>query len=393
MKEAKVCRVSEVKPETLNLQCRNGHWHLRATVNGIKIAQSLRTTDLEEARLKRNAILGPMQCLNDERNLLHYVERQLKGISVEEDAMVKERSKGPRLDSAWKTWERDPSRQQCRDTQLESHRKHWGEFLEWMRENHPDIQHCRLVSRAVCQEWASDVWATSRTINSYNKRICSVRYVFSSVCRIDEQMRQPMENIHKKKEIDAVGKEPFTDEELRLIFGCRDAEFVRLCAIGLYTTLRFSSARKLRWEDFSEDLSLLTAVHEKTGADATQVTAPELREILGRVPADGRHGYVCPGYAECMKSPAVCKIRAALQALGIQTAREIEGMNGKMRRVCIKGFHSFRHTAITLALRNGAGVAQVKRLAGHASEGMQARYTHLGAEDAGKANALIGKFW
>ena len=131
----------------------------------------------------------------------------------------------------------------------------------------------------------------------------------------------------------------------------------------------------------------------KKGADATQVTAPELREILGRVPADQRHGYVCPGFAEEAKSAAVSRVKMALQALGIQTTREVVGMNGQVRRACVKGFHSFRHTAITLALRNGAGVAQVKRLAGHASERMQARYTHLGAEDAGRANAVIGRFW
>ena len=86
-------------------------------------------------------------------------------------------------------------------------------------------------------------------------------------------------------------------------------------------------------------------------------------------------------------------MQRTLQAIGIRTTKQIVGKNGELRNACIKGFHSFRHTAITLALRNGAGVAQVKRLAGHASEGMQARYTHLGDEDAGDAAARIGKFW
>ena len=60
---------------------------------------------------------------------------------------------------------------------------------------------------------------------------------------------------------------------------------------------------------------------------------------------------------------------------------------------CVKGFHSLRHTAITLSLQNGATVASVRRLAGHATERMQAHYTHLGADTAGQASDAIGVFW
>ena len=63
------------------------------------------------------------------------------------------------------------------------------------------------------------------------------------------------------------------------------------------------------------------------------------------------------------------------------------------RTACVKGFHSLRHTAITLSLQNGATVASVRRLAGHASERMQQRYTHLGADTAGQASDAIGAFW
>ena len=63
------------------------------------------------------------------------------------------------------------------------------------------------------------------------------------------------------------------------------------------------------------------------------------------------------------------------------------------RTACVKGFHSLRHTAVTLSLQNGATVASVRRLAGHASERMQQRYTHLGADTAGQASDAIGVFW
>jgi integrase len=82
-----------------------------------------------------------------------------------------------------------------------------------------------------------------------------------------------------------------------------------------------------------------------------------------------------------------------LEVAGIQTRREVEGLNGQRRVACVKGFHSFRHTAITMALAAGKTSAQVRRLAGHATEAMQRRYTHLDADDAGDAAEAIGKFW
>ena len=362
-------------------------------VCNVQIRQSLHTGDLAEARMLRDAKLAMLRVHKDEKTLLLYLQRQLEGISKEEEEKAKSTLMGPQLAAAWGLFERDPGRRDCKQTQLDNHRHNWGEFLEWMKAKHPRVRFCREVTRGICQEWAADVWKNTRSINNYNKKISTVRYVFTSIIRYDEDFKQPMELIHRKKDVDAIIKEPFSTEDLLAIFGCQDEEFVRLCAVGLYTTLRFTDARTLRWDMMNADLSRLVAVHHKTGADASQVIAPELREILGRVPVAERTGYICPGYATMAKSFAIINMQRTLQAVGIRTTKQVIGKNGQLRNACIKGFHSFRHTAITLALRNGAGVAQVKRLAGHASEGMQARYTHLGEEDAGDAAARIGKFW
>lgn len=390
---AKKVQNLEGRAETTNLLCRNGHWHLRATVKGVRIEQSLRTTDLEEARLKRNAILGPMQCFNDERDLLKYVQRQLVGIDDEEEKRRATLERGIALKDVLTKWERNPNRRQCKEQQLKNHQSNWRKFLKWMAERHPEVQYCRQINRTTMQEWAIERLDGSRTSETYNKHLASVKYILGSMEEYDESFQSPAKFLKKKRTDDSISKEPFTEEELRAIFSAPDDEFVRLCAIGLYTTLRLGSARMVQWEMIAPDLEILRAVHDKTGADATQRIAQELKEILARTPAGKRSGPVCPNYAAMSKSDAAKKVQEMLNALGIRTHRMIMGINGKARRACIKGFHSFRHTAITLALRNGATIQQVKRLAGHKSEGMQARYTHLGAEDAGRANSLIGRFW
>lgn len=383
----------EQKADTKNLVMRNSTWHLNAMVNGVMIRRSLKTSDLGEARKKRDLILLPLQANADERQMLASVRRQLEGIKSEEEQRRKEEQKGVRLDSAWRFFVKDPHRRQCKDQQLKIHESNWTGFLKWLNKRYPTLVYCKELSRAICTEWAGDLLDSVKATNTYNHHVASVRLVLSAICNLYEDFRNPMEQIHCRKDSDCISKEPFSSEELNAIFATKDEEFKLLCAIGLYTTLRLGSARKVKWEMFDKNLSFLVAIHNKTGADASQEVAAELRELLQSIPPEKRVGYVCPTYAEKPTAAAALMVQQHLVALGIQTHREIAGINGQIRNACVKGFHSFRHTAITLALKNGATISQVKRLAGHASERMQGRYTHLGADDAGKANALIGRFW
>jgi integrase len=202
-----------------------------------------------------------------------------------------------------------------------------------------------------------------------------------------------MAGIVKKRETDCVGKEPFTTAELQRIFACLDDEFRLLCAIGLYTTLRLSDAARLRWEQLTPDLGYLDTRHSKTGADASMRTPGPLRELLARVHPQERQGPVLKRYGTMPRSSLCREVQGQLQGLGIQTQRELVGLNGQRRLACVRGFHSFRHTAITLALAKGKSSAQVRRWAGHATEAMQRRYAHLDADVAGDAADAVGKFW
>ena len=298
--------------------------------------------------------------------------------------------KGILLDDAFGKFERDPERR-CRARQLENHRSNWTKFLAWIKANYPQAVFCRQVTPGMAREWAAFFKKKARCINTFNKYLSTAHFVFDCMCQYDDGLRNPFANIHKQPETDAHGKEPFTVEELKAIFAFHDEEFKRLCAIGLYSTLRLGSARLLRWEQYDGDV--LHATHDKTGADATLRVPPELKYWLDRVPPAAREGYICPTYAVKQHANASQLIQANLQKLGIQTQRLIKCPNGQIRTACIKGFHSFRHTAITLALDNGANPAQVKRLAGHTTEMMQARYTHLDKDSAGQAASMIGRFW
>lgn len=380
------------EPHPRNLLLRGKTWYTRAIVNGKQIFHSLHTSTLEEAIERRDEMLAVIQKRATEKTMLQNVKRQLAGIEQEEEQEREASNQGILLKDAFGKFEKDPERRPCKPRQLENHRSNWNAFLLWMQKNHKEISFCRQVTRAVIKEWSTDIYSNSKTINTYNKHLSTVHYVFNTICEYDEFFANPTAYTHKKKETDSRNKEPFEDEELERIFSFPDEEFKRLCAIGLYTTLRLTSARKLTWKQY--DGAILHAVHEKTGADATQIVADDLKYWLERVPEDERNGFITPTWAnKPTPSSASQLFQSYLHKIGIKTQEVITGINGKNRTVCTKGFHSFRHTAITKALENGASVSDVKRLAGHATERMQEHYSHLGADVAGRAASKIGRYW
>ena len=240
-------------------------------------------------------------------------------------------------------------------------------------------------------EYSDHVFASKSSTRTYSTYMTSFRQILSVIEQKDEHFVSPFAFIHHRSERDSITKESFTADELRRIFASDWQEMRLLFAVGLYTTLRLSSALKLKWEQVSG--GYLTATHDKTGADASIRIPDALSHWLDRVPAEQRHGAMFPTLSTKKKTKTSGDIQSFLNSLGIVTQEKVMGESGHERTACVKGFHSLRHTAITLSLQNGASVASVRRLAGHATERMQAHYTHLGADTAGQASDAIGVFW
>lgn len=380
--------------DTKNLLLRGKTWYVRAKIAGVLIYQTLRTDSLMVAQQRRDEILNERLAQRDEKSLLKSIRRQLAGIEAEEKERQNAPDTGILLMDALDKFEKDPTRRPCQQRTLDNNKANWILFLRWMAKNHPEIQFCRQVTRAVCMEWSGEMLRSVAATNTYNHYISSVRYVMETICKLDEAFHNPMSTIHKRRDDDCAVKRPFSATELKLIFSSQDEEFKRLCAIGLYTTLRFDNARTLRWDAFDESLAHLEARHTKTRTDATLECPPELIYWLQRVPKDQRVGFVCPIFSGS-RTKSMLLFMSRLRGVGIQTHAETPGLNGRLRNVCLKGFHSFRHTAVTLAQANGATPAQISRLAwgtGGKATTLD-RYSHLSEVDAGKASALIGRFW
>ena len=371
--------------DTKNLMNRGGVWYLRYAICGAKVKTSLHTKSLAEAQDRRDELMAKY-ALRDERKLAQSLLRQLAGIDEELERKAREENPGILVCRAWQRFVEAPDRRQVSSGQLGNNRRDWEKFLAWLKEHRPEIKYLRQITKQDARDFAGWLLKNCGCNATYNHAITNCGHVFRILRQCNEGLINPFEGIAARKRDDSRTRLPFTREELHAMFHSENREFARLVALGFYSALRLGSALKVRWENISD--GYLHAKHDKTGADATLRIPPALQKFLDEVPPERRRGLLFPGFQEYANK----KLNACFHALGIRTQEEYKTRNGKTRKGVLKGFHSLRHTAVTMALEKGASQAAVQRLAGHATLAMQEHYSHLGADVAGDVSELLGEF-
>jgi len=102
-----------------------------------------------------------------------------------------------------------------------------------------------------------------------------------------------------------------------------------------------------------------------------------LFSVLAETPEEKRQGEVIPGIAkEYRRGPTgVChRVNTLFESCGIKTIYKAEGE--KRGRTDV-GFHSLRHTFVSMAANSGAPLDLVRRIVGHTSANMTDVYFHV----------------
>jgi integrase len=142
---------------------------------------------------------------------------------------------------------------------------------------------------------------------------------------------------------------------------CDNPFILPVVQFAIETTSRRGSLLKLRWRDV--DLTGRTATLRLTKAGENQVVPLTQRavEILSRLPRDDHDARVFPMSADALDS---AWDRASTEA-GLPDLR----------------FHDLRHVGTTRHARRLRNPQMLKRITGHKTDAMLARYTHLFVDD------------
>ncbi|MEI8234763.1 MAG: site-specific integrase [Verrucomicrobiota bacterium] len=178
-------------------------------------------------------------------------------------------------------------------------------------------------------------------------------------------------------------REPFADDEIRLLMAAASDEWRGMILFGVHLGLRLMDAASITWGQIDLAGKTLSIVASKTKAHAPKpkilALHAELVEYLETLPRGigaaplfpslhgrkaGSHGGLSNEFSRLMKKAKIAVPMGAEKT-------------GKGRRTRTKGFHALRHSSISRMANAGTSADVRKEIAGHSSDAVHRRYTHL----------------
>lgn len=390
------------------LQLHGKKWRAVWMVDGVMFRRSTGTADRKQAEALLEAWTAPYRMKNDaaaDSKEAKKARRAGRGIAA---AVVTERGRETRvavgrdavpLEAAWAKFSR--RRDTVGDSTARTDEYRWNAFLEWMQRNRPTTRALADVTRETAEDFLEEIKAkhSAKTHNEYRALLSHVWNELDDVAGLDGENPwrrvKAIKGVRKKTH----SRRELTVEELAAVYAATKGELRTLFAIGIYTGLRLGDAVRLDWGAVDLVRGFISVVPSKTEEHGTRVkiaVSDVLRGLLEETPPRRRRGPVLPELAAeygdgegSMK--VVRKVQAVFRAAGIETqsATNRKNNDGTARKAVDVGFHSLRHTYVSLCANAGVPLATVQKIVGHTNVAMTEHYFHVSDDSLREVNAAL----
>jgi len=373
------------------------------TVNGKRMFQSLRDakgnpiTELKKAETARAELMAPYRAA-DEKAVLENIAAKLTTATDEVIRLEDERTPALSVATAWQAYVAAPTRPDSGPRTLAGYEGQWERFAAWMKATHPDKPALRDVSREIAGEYSVNLSGHVGPA-THNKHVFVLSLVFRTLTEnpAARLTADPFSKVTHKRTAPNSRRE-LTIEELRRVCAAATGELRTLLAIGTYTGLRLGDAATLRWQETDLIRGAILRIPNKTARrnpkPITVPLHPSLAAILADTPEKRRRGYVLPDTANLYQTDCAAlsrRIQEHFEACNVQTVKSgtgfvrVSAKHGKekwqntgTRAVVEVGFHSLRHSFVSLCRAADAPLSVVEAIVGHSSPAMTQHYTHTG---------------
>jgi integrase len=311
------------------------------------------------------------------------------------------------LADAWRAWLDNPKKRNPSPATVEMYRAYWGRdtakkhgmrkvkngFNNWLAKTHEEVKHLHEITPAIAEEYATHLWQSGVSPRTYNGAVQFLRGMFKALKTRAGLASNVWEELPAQENA-TEGRRNLTTEELREICAKAEGNLRYWLAIGLYTGLRLGDVVTLRWSEIDFDKHAIERVPSKTRRKGKVITFPlhpvleaMLREL--RAKTDAAAVYLFPEdavrHARGQSSAITKTIQDHFTACGIQTTEKATGGHRKHAIVRV-GFHSLRHSFVSLCAANSVPQVAIQELVGHGSPAMTRLYEY--ADEGQKAKAI-----
>lgn len=380
------------------------NYYFQIVVNGRRISESTRTSIFKDALKKAEE-----RCMELKLGLDYYFYiKKLVAIIGELDPKEKDTAisaaiaalngivvKKVTIQDAFELFKTKPRKRSVSLRVYADYQSMWNKFCEYLNKHFPSVKYLSEITLSMAEKYLYSEWEKGITERTYNERITKFRTMFSALADDAGLRKNVWQQVDKMTE-GHISKRPFSKNQIDSIFKLAEGEMRTLCMIGLYTGLRLGDAATLKWSEIDFDNSLISRLPNKTKKLRKNVEIPllgGLREELLRVKAALKKEeiYVLPEMAEkYLATPATLSlsVQAFFQKAGIETMIVRDGVT---RKSTVYGFHSFRHSFVSLCAAHRIPMNVVMELVGHRSAMVHEIYQHASNEQKIEAINVIEK--
>ena len=286
---------------------------------------------------------------------------------------------------AWVEWAKLPMK--TGPATIRGYRAVWKRFSAWAAKQ--GLTCVQQVTETQAQDYAADLWSSRVTASTFNMHKRFLAGLFRRLRPKTGLVSNPwdvVETLENSQE----SRRDLTVAELQKIIGSATGNLRTMLIVGLFTGLRLADVVNLRRDAVNLEANMIEVVPRKTARKGKRIRVPihpfvraHLAPLL-RVAAE----YLFPEEREQYlkdRGSVTRRIQQHIVNCKIQTT---EAVNGSHRRRAIirVGFHSLRHSFVSLCAAAGAPQHVIQQLVGHGSPAMTEHYTHV---DDGQRNAAL----
>ncbi len=346
-------------------------------------------TDLRKAEAERKRLTAPLRA-GKRADQIQALTASLKQAEAVEVQAVEDAAPILPIVEAWEAYLQNPDRPDSGDGTLRNYAGHWKRFCEWIKKTEPNTHCLREITHKTAQDYAATLNGGTVSPNTYNKHTSFLKLFFRVLLDDAGLKENPFEKI-RRKNLKTESRRELTLAELKEILETASGDLQTLLYLGTFTGLRLGDCCTLKWGETDLDRGLIRRVPNKTAKNRKPVLVgipAALHKKLSETPKTKRKGYVLPRFAELYtyrnetgrlsKQPFVSnEIQKIFTDCEIQTHKEGTGKGTGKRAVVEVGFHSLRHTYVSLHAEAGTPQAMIQANVGHSNPSMTAHYTHV----------------
>ncbi|HEV2436933.1 MAG TPA: tyrosine-type recombinase/integrase [Verrucomicrobiae bacterium] len=205
----------------------------------------------------------------------------------------------------------------------------------------------------------------------------TINIAFRRADKFGDIDKNPVAAVRPPKEV-CSEREVFTPEEVQKLYRAAPThEWQTLILLGYFVGARLTDCVHMKWENIQPEKDRLEYEQKKTGKKVGVPLHLNLIEHLNFISAFGTKGFLCPKLAG--KSPGGKHgLSEGFKRIVVKAGIDPMVVKGKgTRNFTKRTFHSLRHSFNSVLANAGVAEEVRRKLTGHSSPMMNAKYTHL----------------